>query len=929
MPELNPLMTSNVSNGLLNIASPSQYGRLLTLTSHADDSPLHKVVIERFSGQEGINTLDTFRIDTLCTDACFDPAALIGQELTLGLRLGDGSRRLWHGLLTNCSALGGDGGLARHRLVLQPWLAQLGLRRDSYVFTRQTVLDTVAEVLADYPLCSYAVQVSRKLPVFATRVQYRESDLAFVQRILAEAGLNYRLEHEQHPGQTDMGSVKTRHTLIIFDADAKAPECALNPIRFHRADATERTDSFTHWRSQRHVITNQIHLGAWDAAQLAATQAEQVSARQLGEQAPLEEYDVHGSQRYADSEHAQADALLQLLRHESAAKHYQAQGTVRCLAPGQEFELSQHDRYGSEHTERRYVALHLTHEAANNLGANAARVLHDADIEQGTYRNQVHLQDAAGAIVPPPLPKPAAPDVLSALVIDDALPDSANTHVHSNRDHQVKVRLFWQPQGDTTPNNADPARIASARSHAHAPSVWLRVMSPAAGPNWGAHLLPRVGTEVALEFMEGDIDRPFVAGQLHTAQDLPAWSAGQNSDANHPGSLSGWHTRSLDGSGYNEWQTDDTPAQVRTRLASSHSASQLNLGHLINIAPDSSRRSAWRGTGAELRSDAWTAVRAGDGLLLSTVAQEQATGPLMQAQGITAQLRAAQQTAQRMHSAIEQAQGVPLKGNDVLPSLIEDTNPADNGRYPDAVNGQDTRIPAPGQRTGDQPLPAVARPIVVMDAINSLNVATPASAAVFAGQALHWTSHKDAHTAAGHTLSLAAAGSVGLHSADGGLRAIAQDGLVSVQAHQGEQAWTAQQAITITSSNNAIEILAPGKITLNGASTAITLDGTDITLAMPAELDIKGAKHSFVGPGADAAQVPDLPVLTIQPTSGRFHRKFVATWAGTDIPAVNTRYQIFNSKGELLVEGRSDDAGETDLSINDMPDDLTIQLLRD
>ena len=136
-----------------------------------------------------------------------------------------------------------------------------------------------------------------------------------------------------------------------------------------------------------------------------------------------------------------------------------------------------------------------------------------------------------------------------------------------------------------------------------------------AGPNWGAHHLPRVGSEVLVSFIEGDIDRPVVSQQLYNGQDLPPWSAGTDSSANHAGVLSGWHSRALDGSGYNQWIADDAPGQVRTRLASSHAASQLNLGHLNAQSPDESNRGAWRGTGAELRSDAWVVTRAASWLV--------------------------------------------------------------------------------------------------------------------------------------------------------------------------------------------------------------------------------------------------------------------------------------------------------------------------
>jgi type VI secretion system secreted protein VgrG len=151
------------------------------------------------------------------------------------------------------------------------------------------------------------------------------------------------------------------------------------------------------------------------------------------------------------------------------------------------------------------------------------------------------------------------------------------------------------------------------------------------------HDKSRVGSEVLVSFIEGDIDRPVVSQQLYNGQDLPPWSAGTDSSANHAGVLSGWHSRALDGSGYNQWIADDAPGQVRTRLASSHAASQLNLGHLNAQSPDESNRGAWRGSGAELRSDAWVVTRAGEGLLISTLAQERAAGSVQDTASVRGQ----------------------------------------------------------------------------------------------------------------------------------------------------------------------------------------------------------------------------------------------------------------------------------------------------
>lgn len=918
-----PLQTLWKLSGL-SVALPSQNARLLQMQlPEGSDAP--ELVVECFDGHEGLNTLFAFDISTLCVDASFAPASLIGQELTLRLMQADGSFRAWHGVLQGCDALGGDGGLARHQLYLRPWVSALALRRDSHVWGMQTLPDILADIFADYPYAHFAIQAQRDWKAYPTRVQHHESDLDFVLRLLADEGLSYRFEHQQD-GEGGEGSNSSPnssqrppslHKLLIFDEQTAFPAYPLTPIRFHRVDATESRDSITRIQAMRQAVPHIATVSSWDHARLHAPSAQLRSALELGQLPPLEQHIALSAQRHADSDAAQAHAEHWLQHWEAQAKRWRAEGGVRDLAPGQHFALSGHDRYGQEAgTDLQLRPTQIWHRAANNLGAQMAQLLQHTDIEAGSYRNRFEALDAKATIVPTPRAKPTAPDAMLALVVghEEGKGDGDdNRHaVHTQRDHRVQVRFYWQqhgPAGHASTDAADtadtPRSATASRRKSHTPSVWLRVATPMAGPNWGAVVLPRVGTEVVLSFIDGDIDRPIVSQQLHSAQDLPPWSAGENGAGNHPGVISGWHATSLDGSGYNQWLSDDAPGQLRTRLASSQAASQLNLGHLINHEPDSSQRGAWRGTGAELRSDAWTVVRAGEGLLISSTAQAKAAGTVHEASAAVGQFQAAHDTAQRIHDAVTQAQGLPLQATADLQAFIDDLNPQAKGKLPDQLNGQSATIAAPGKREGTDPVPAFARPAMVFDAAMSLNAATPASTAIYGGQALHWTSQQDWHAAAGRTMAMAAGGSAGLYSQQGGLKTIAQAGPISIQAHQGPLEWTAQDNITVTSSGEDVEVLAQGKIRLAAGEVSIELDGENITLTMPGLLDIKGVTKSFVGPGSSPAELSALPqgLMNEPPRELELHYNY------DDLSAVQeASYKVTFDSGEVL-QGDLDENG--------------------
>ncbi|TVO60064.1 type VI secretion system Vgr family protein, partial [Denitromonas ohlonensis] len=139
-------------------------------------------------------------------------------------------------------------------------------------------------------------------------------------------------------------------------------------------------------------------------------------------------------------------------------------------------------------------------------------------------------------------------------------------------------------------------------------------------------------------------------GQLHTGEELPPFSAGHDSGANHPGVISGWMSHNH-ASGFNQWLADDAPGQLRTRLATSATEGQLGLGHLIHHAPLGATRGPWRGSGFELRTDGWLAVRAGEGMLLSATARSNATSTQLDVTETVAQLRAAERTAKALSDA--------------------------------------------------------------------------------------------------------------------------------------------------------------------------------------------------------------------------------------------------------------------------------------
>jgi type VI secretion system secreted protein VgrG len=903
----------------------SQHARLITLATAQESGLPESPVAEQFTGREAVNELFSFDVDALSTSTDLDLSVFIGEELTIALLQPDGRRRAWHGICTESWWLGADGGVARYRLRLEPALALLALRRDSYIFQDLNARDIVTELLADYPQVRFEFDVTQELVARPVCTQYRESDLEFFSRLLASEGLSWRFEHDQAEDGSDADHGQARHRIVIFDSRAKAPATpGGDTIRFHGVRATERDDAIDEFRARRKVQANGVSISSWDPAQLLAPAAEQQSSLDAGELPAMPIYDGSGERIASDNGAADPHSHLMLQALELDNKVFEGAGAVRRLAAGHAFNLSQHERYPEG--DNAFTVLWVRHEARNNFqtGIAAAR---KTRVESATYRNTFACIRDVVAIVPLATAAPHASTALgpqTAIVV--GLGDSVST---TTRDHQVRIQFAWQRGQGANPgglsHNTDEQGNAPGDQTS---GTWVRVAEALAGPNWGTQFTPRIGTEVLVDFIEGDVDRPVVVAQLYTGSDTPPFAAGVDSGVNHAGVLSGIHSHNFDRSGFNQWQLDDTPGQPRTRLATSSAATQLNLGYLIQQAPSSAHRGSYRGSGFELRTDAWGVVRGGEGVLLSTsVRARQGSGVAstqMDAAEAVSLFKGAQGLSKTLTDAAAQQQALVSKdAEQAQADFIEQIDPKAKGKYAGAVNGQQAAKATSGVRELDsgQPVEKFASSIVLMDSAASINWATPASTLIFAGQQLHWTTQSDLHMAAGHTVSSVAGNAANFFTHSGGIQAIAGNGPVSLQAHTDQLEILADKAITVISVNDRIEIEANQKIVLQAGQSSVTLEGGNITFACPGNFTVKGGSHIFDSGSRDPADLVKLPDSAIK----FFDEAFILKDQTTSAPLANIEYRI-RHENNVFEYGQTDSNGQTHLVKTSARENITIEV---
>lgn len=866
----------------------NQDGRLLQLhTALPTGALIPEVAVMR----EAVNEPFELVVDALSTSRHFELKALLGEQATLLRLMPDGRYAPWHGHVTAAAQLGADGGLARWQLTIRPWISLLGLRRDCFAYQDKTAADILRDLFNDHPQASYELHLNEPLRQRSLCIQYRETDLAFMQRLLAEEGLSYHFKHlEGETADAADRAGQARHVLVI--TDRLAPRERLGELRFAQQHATanlrQQRDAVTAFAARRTLAPNAVTLGSWNYKHLAGTAGEAASRLAQGEVPPLELYDGAGAYRYESPEHADRAAHLALAALELGVKQFEGQGSARHLTPGAEFTLVDHPLYGANTTAQDYlgaleasrqrpdhdfVVLAVEHHAANNLGGalvgDITPLLRISTLEHGSYKNHFLAAPAAAAVVPLFRPKPTAPGLQTALVV--GVPGSPLT---TDRDLRVKLQFPWQRGTAPLPGGLNhDARSADAQGNAPGNDqslTWVRIALPSAGAHWGSALVPRVGTEVAVQFIEGDIDRPMILGQLHNGRDLPPFSAGEGSDANHPGVLSGLHSQALDGSGFNQWVVDDSTGQLRMRLLASTTTAHLSLGHLIHQDPASARRGAWRGSGFEAGTTGWLTLRAAQGLLLTTAARPGTYGSAqstqMDAAEAVALLNKARALGQALSQAAQSSTAQPLTSHaagQAMERFVHAVDVQAEGRHPATPSGQPALQAGRDGRSPGEPVPAFQTPVVLLHTPSTAALITETSAASFSGQDTSLVAHADLHLAAGHTYTSVSGQTTSLYTHDGGAQAIAANGPLSLRAHTDSLQLWADQAVSLVSVNDEIHISAQTRIELSAGQSGVVLEDGNVSFICPGKFEVKAAMHGFLGGGRQAAVLSDLPVGTV------------------------------------------------------------------
>lgn len=924
-----------------------------------------KLLVECVQGDEGLSCNYALNVSLLSLDAAIPLKSLLGQPVLLELLTNMPALpwRPFHGHVTAIQMTGANGGFARYTITIAPWTAFLAIGRDSRMFQNKTVCEILDAVFCGYrnqgrlqPSWRYDLSGRDTYPVRSLTCQYQESDFAFVSRLLHEEGLFYYFEHCAERDSPAFG----RHTLVVADHNGSFKPNLQFDVRFTRPGAVMRDDSIDRWSYAVRSVVEDVSMRSWDYRGHHAHPVQAGTARASA--TSLATRDVPGAYAYPTIGDGLRIASNQLQAHQVKCESHTGAGTVRTLSAGTTMRLSgqaQLDRAGSDDA-RTFTIVRVQHLAYNNLSADlktsvmealgrspletapdsATRPLYRNRIDAIPARQPYRSSDADGHGVRLH-PRPTIRGQQTAIVVG---PPGAV--IHTDRDHRIKVQFHWQRNAGTSDRSHSRLDHPVPQDQTGAPAddrsgTWVRVataLAPVAGSNWGAVAVPRIGSEVLVDFIDGNIDRPVVIGTLYNGNgrpdmqrsqralgagastgNSPAWFPGSSGPHAHAAVLSGIKTQAMATSqsgtgGYNQLVFDDSPGQARVALqhhATAHAGTaELNLGALRHQSDN--QRLAVAGLGAELKTAHSAAVRAGKGMLLSADARNLASAQMdaSEAQAQIDQSRALQVSLARMAQQHNALLKIGSADPEALPAIVAQQRSHDALKDGAALGftAAQLQLSSPAGIVATTPADAV--------------LAAGATTALTAGQAINLVAQANACHLVKEGISLFTCGD-GKAVEETGIRLHAASGKASSQSQAGATRLTADKAVTVASVSKSVNVAAKSHVLLTAQGAALRLEGGNISLHAPGRVDFKATLKEFAGP-ADGS----MPQTTLPQAKQIFNEAFVVVDEETKQPLPFVRYQLVSSGG-VTVEGLTDAHGRTQRIFTRQSEQLTLHLLKE
>ncbi|EOC1313935.1 type VI secretion system Vgr family protein [Cronobacter turicensis] len=726
--------------------------------------------VEDFSGVEAMSQLYHYDIRFTSSDLNIDATQLLSKPATLTMGAGPltglTEQKVVHGVVTHVKRISGSRDQATYQIIIEPFLSLLGNQfRTHRFFVNKSVPEVVTEVLQEHGLkgWEYEFTLRADYPKREQINQYQESDLAFIERLLAEVGIFYFFTL-QPDTQTEVVHFADKQSAWQFGKTL--------PLNSPSGANDNGADSVWGVNVRHNVVERSVTASDYNhrQAQKVLLSAPADMTRGDGEgvtYGDVYHYRPHhletGDKIDPAAETGNFWARLEHERFLSRQTGISGSSTDATLAPAQVLSITETAILPTlpRETENGIVIISAGYSASRK---DALRV-----VWEGMPYSETRCWRPAAK------PRPKVTGTMTA-------------RVTSARDNDIYA---WQDASGLYRVKFDADRDDKLSGQESMP---VRFAKPYGGDEYGFHFPLIQGTEVAVAFHEGDPDRPYIAHALHDSRHVDHVTE-KNSTRNVIRTPTN-----------NKLRMEDKRGEEHIKLSTEYGGkTQLNLGHNV----DAGR--SLRGEGAELRTDDWVSIRGGKGIFITADNQPKAQGQMLDMNAAIAQLQGALQlvTSLAQSASVSGAMEADTGSQQQLSNVLAQLKGA--GLLASAPAGIGLVTPKNIQLSAGHTLTATAGENVDMSIMKKFTVAAGEAISLFAQRM-------------GMKL-FAARGKVDIQAQTDAMR-LQSDKAMNINSVSGEIVLNAAQGITLTSKggayikikDGAVEIGAPGKIDLKSAN---------------------------------------------------------------------------------------------------------------
>ncbi|WP_413599331.1 type VI secretion system Vgr family protein [Citrobacter freundii] len=731
----------------------------------------HELDVERFEGLEQLSVRYHYSVRFTCSASELTAGMFLNQPALLTMKGGELLHALpvkfVHGVVTHFRRLTGSRDQVSHEIIIEPYLSLLDKQfRTHRFFINKSVPEVVSEILQEHALhgWEYEFTLTQTYPKREQINQYQESDLAFIERLLAEVGIFYFFTL-QPDTRTEVVHFADQQSAYEFDkrlalnspsgmSDSGADSVWGLNILHQVAPAGVTTKDYNHREAQKVLQSARADITGGEGEEMRYGEVYHYKPRHL-ETGDAFDPAAETGNFWARLDHERFLAEQTLITGFS---------TDAGLRPGQVLTITD-----------------------NSVPSTLPGVLQQPVVViragfSGSRKDALRVTLAAVPYSETQCWRPALkarPKVSGTLTARVSSPKSGDIYAHQTAEGLYRVKF-------------DADQDSKQQGYE---SMLLRLAKPYGGDTYGIHFPLIQGTEVAVAFHEGDPDRPYIAHALH--------------DSRHPDHVTqANHTRNVIRTpANNKLRMEDKRGEEHVKLSTEYGGkTQLNLGHNVDA------QRALRGEGAELRTDDWVAVRGGKGVLISAYNQPQAQGEMLDMRAAIAELQNALElvTALANSAKVSGSLDADIASQQELTKTLAQLKGA--GLLLNAPAGIGAATPKNIQLTAGHSLTVTTGENADLTLFKRLTVA--------AGEAISLFAQK-----MGMKI-FAARGMVDIQAQTDAMR-LQSDKTMNINSVNGDIVLNAQQGITLTSTGGAYIKIKDGSIEL-GAPGSLKLKSPDI-----------------------------------------------------------------------------------------------------